>query len=139
MAPRVGFSLPTRLVWLSDRSFSAIVCGLCGPDTGSLRWLVKASSFGPHNLISCFSRAQCRLCLVPKEVVEVLDRRNRCRRPFIRPERLTTTVPIIANFKSPLGHKAEVAKYGTIKDYFVSKSYDAREDGLTSDTMPITR
>jgi len=37
IAASVVFSARTRLVWLSDRNFSAIDCGLCGPDTGSFR------------------------------------------------------------------------------------------------------
>src|SRR3954447_23865688 len=93
-----SFSSATRPVLLSERTDE--LSGVRGPETGSANWLVKASSLGPQILISCLWRSQDRPIFGPKEVVAVFERRNKCNRPFINPDRLRTTVAIMPAFKS---------------------------------------
>lgn len=88
-----------KLFWLSAR--------LTNPDfedtgaaTGSIMRPLNANSFGPHILISCLLLGQ-RLPFGPNDVVAVFDRKNNWSKPFIKPDRLRTTVAIMATLKSP--------------------------------------
>lgn len=94
----VSFSKPTKLDRLSDL-LSNCLGGDPGPGTGSTIWLLNTNSLGPQILISCFFWSLA--LLGANDVVAVFARRNNCRRPLINPDRLTTTVAIMANLISP--------------------------------------
>lgn len=83
------FSLTTRLETLVG------VAGLRGPETGCNICLPNPRSFGLHIFISYPLPLQPGVPFGRKEVAPFFERRNRCKRALIKPERFRTTVAII--------------------------------------------